>query len=93
MGVVFKSNKRMKIKKLLTIFVMALIISLPISFATTLTVTRSSGNDNIDNYYDGLAGDNWIIEVEAGVGVTLRTQDIWAAFLTSEFYEELSISN
>ncbi len=58
----------MKIKKLLTIFVMVLIISLPISFATSLTVTRSSGDDDIDNYFDGYIADSWHIEVEAELG-------------------------
>jgi len=61
----------MNLKKLLTIFVMFLIISIPLSYADIpgglLEITRSSGNANVAGIFDGNS-DNWNIEVRASLG-------------------------
>ncbi len=61
----------MRLKSLLTTFVMLLIVSLPISFADitggVLEITRSSGNEDIEGLFDGYE-DNWNIEVRASIG-------------------------
>jgi hypothetical protein len=81
----------MKLKKLLTIFVAVLIISLPVCFATSIgyPLKRSSGEANIDNYGDGYTGDIWNITVEAEIGgLEIRpTVDIWAAFTTPRYFD------
>jgi hypothetical protein len=87
----------MKIKKLLTIFVAVLIISLPVCFATSFTITRSSGDDNIDNYYDGYIGtDSWTIEVEAelsGILTGVTVGDIYADFVPRKYFDSCQPSS
>ncbi|MBW2966101.1 hypothetical protein KY342_03280 [Candidatus Woesearchaeota archaeon] len=73
----------MRYAKLISIFVMFLIVSLPSAFAISLEVTRSSGNDNVEEIFDGYS-DQWNIEVRAELGgIEVRPEMVRAHFSSS----------
>ena len=70
----------MRYTKLISIFVMFLIISLPAAFAASLEITRSSGNDDVDGIFDGYS-DQWNIEARAELGgIEVRPEMVRAHF-------------
>lgn len=82
----------MRLKKIFTIFVMALIVCIPVSFAISINVTSSAGNDGIEGVFDGF-GDNWNIEVRAELdGSEVKPEYVTANFARSALpFDQCSI--